>query len=167
MARKKTSRIYWRDQGGVRRAYIDLRDLGGGREALKAPGEKRGTTDPDIAAELAARRVKEIEAQKRRKVIMGVERVEGLKSFAAMHLLQKAKGGKITTRWLGQTQRQLETAITFFRADRDVASISTADVQKYANHLQTLSNSRGGTLSTGSQRHSLNSLSNLFRRDSI
>ena len=49
MARKKTSRIYWRDQGGVRRAYIDLRDLGGGREALKAPGEKRGTTDRNLS----------------------------------------------------------------------------------------------------------------------
>ena len=164
MAKKKTSRIYWRDQGGVRRAYIDLRDLGGGREALKVNGEKRGTTDADIAAELATRRVKELETQKRRKVIFGVERVEGLKSFAAQHLLQKAKSGKITTRWLGQTQRQLETAITFFGADRDVASISTADVQKYANHLQGISNKRGGTLSTGSQRHCLNSLSNLFRR---
>jgi integrase len=164
MAKKTTSRIYWRDQGGVRRAYIDLRDLGGGREALKVNGEKRGTTDADIAAELAARRVKELETQKRRKVILGVERVEGLKSFAAQHLLQKAKGGKITTRWLGQTQHQLETAITFFGADRDVASISTADVQKYANHLQGISNNRGGTLSTGSQRHCLNSLSNLFRR---
>ena len=73
----KKSRVYWRNQGGVRRAYIDLRDLGGGREALKAPGEKRGTTDPDIAIELAARRVKELEGQTRRKVIMGVERVGG------------------------------------------------------------------------------------------
>ena len=97
-------------------------------------------------------------------VILGVERVEGLKSFAALHLLQKAKGGKITTRWLGQTQRQLETAITFFGADRDVASISTADIQRFANHLQAIPNGRGGTISTGSQRHYLNSLSNLFRR---
>ena len=165
MAKKQKSRIYWRSQGGdEKRAYVDLRDLGGGRKALKVDGEKRGTTDPDIATELAARRVKELEGQKRRKVILGVERVEGLKSFAALHLLQKAKGGKVASRWIEQTQRKLETAITFFGPDRDVASISTADVQKYANHLQTISNGRGGTLSTGSQRHYLNALSNLFRR---
>ena len=161
---KKKSRVYWRSQGGVRRAYIDLRDLGGSREALKVKGEKRATTDPDIAAELAARRVKEIETQKRRKVIMGVERVEGLKSSASLHLLQKAKAGKVASRWIEQTQKQLEAAIDFFGPDRDVASISTADAQKYANHLQTVSNGRGGTLSAGSQRHYLNSLSNLFRR---
>ena len=88
----KKNRVYWRYQGGVKRAYIDLRDLGGGREALKVKGEKRGTTDADIAAELATRRVKELETQKRRKVILGVERVEGLKSLAGQHLLQKARG---------------------------------------------------------------------------
>ena len=164
MAKKKTSRVFWRDQGGVKRAYIDLRDLGGGRAALKVKGEKRGTTDPDIAAELAARRVKELETRKRRKVILGVERVEGLKAFAAEHLLQKAKAGKVASRWIEQTQRQLETAISFFGEDRDVAAITTADTQKYANHLQTVSNGRGGRLSAGSQRHYLNSLSNLFRR---
>ena len=164
MAKKKTSRIYWRDQGGVRRAYIDLRDLGGGREALKVNGEKRSTTDADIAAELAARRVKELETQKRRKVIFGVERVEGLKSFAAQHLLQKAKGGKVTAGWLEAAEYHLREAIRFFGEARDVASLTSADVQKYANHLQTVSNGRGGTLSAGSQRHYLNSLSNLFRR---
>ena len=161
---KKTSRIYWRDQGGVRRAYIDLRDLGGGRQALKVKGEKRGTTDPDIAAELAARRVKELEGQKRRKVILGVERVEGLKAFAAQHLLQKAKGGKVTAQWLEAAEYHLRDAINFFGEDRDVASITTADAQRYANHLQTVSNGRKGTLSASSQRHYLNSLSNLYRR---
>lgn len=62
MAKRKKSRIYWRDQGGVRRAYIDLRDLGGPqRVALIPRGEKRATTDPDIAAELAAQLVRERE----------------------------------------------------------------------------------------------------------
>ena len=160
----KKSRIYWRDQGGVRRAYIDLRDLGGGREALMVKGEKRGTTDPDIAAELATRRVKELETRKRQKVLLGVERVEGLKRFAALHLLQKAKAGKVTTGWLEAAEYHLLEAIGFFGEDRDVASVTTGDVQKFANHLQAMPNGRGGTLSAGSQRHYLNSLSNLFRR---
>ena len=62
------------------------------------------------------------------------------------------------------TEYQLREAIGFFGEDRDVTSVTTADVQKYANHLQTVSNGRGGTLSGGSQRHYLNALSNLFRR---
>ena len=55
-------------------------------------------------------------------------------------------------------------AADFFGDDHDVASIETADIQRYANHLQAVSNGRGGTLSTASQRHYLNSLSNLFLR---
>lgn len=161
MAKK---RIYWRNQGGVMRAYVDLRDLGGGRKALRAPGEKLGTTDPDIALELAARRVEELEDQRRRKVLLGIERVEGLNSFAATHLLQKVKAGKVTPRSVACMEHQLREAISFFGKDRDVASIKPADVQRYANHLQTLSNGRGGTLSGGSQRQYLNALSNLYRR---
>jgi integrase len=58
----------------------------------------------------------------------------------------------------------LRTAVEFFGADRDLASIRVADLQKYVNHLQNLPNSRGGTLSGGSIRKYLNSLSNLYRR---
>jgi hypothetical protein len=45
--RKRTSRVYWRDQGGARRAYGDFRDyrdVGGKLEPLVAQGEKRATT---------------------------------------------------------------------------------------------------------------------------
>lgn len=164
MPKKQTTRTYTRDRGGEIRYYIDLRNLGGGREALVAPGETLATTDPDIAAELAARRVKELGAEKRRKVIDGVERVEGLKPFASQHLTQKAKGGKVTAQWLEAARFHLLAAADFLGDDRDVASIKTSDVQRYANHLQTVSNGRGGTLSAASQRHYLNSLSNLFRR---
>lgn len=52
MATRRNGRIYWRDQGGERRAYADFRDyadVGGGREALTPKREKRATTDPDVA----------------------------------------------------------------------------------------------------------------------
>ena len=65
MTRRRRSRIYWRERGGVARAYLDLRDLGGGQPALIPPGEHRATTDPDLAAVLAARRLKEFEAERR------------------------------------------------------------------------------------------------------
>ena len=64
MARRKTTRLYWRERGGERRAYADLRafrDVGGGQEALIAPGESSATTDPDIAERLLTDRVAELE----------------------------------------------------------------------------------------------------------
>src|SRR2546428_10558575 len=45
---KTRTHIYWRDRGGARRAYADLReeaDVGGGGEGLVARGEERGTTE--------------------------------------------------------------------------------------------------------------------------
>src|SRR6266849_1481059 len=42
----KKSRIYWRERGGTKRAYADLRDyadVGGGREALVAEGDRKST----------------------------------------------------------------------------------------------------------------------------
>src|SRR5688572_8438906 len=116
---KSRSRIYWRNRGGQRRAYVDLRDIGGGREALKVKGEKLATADPDIAAELAARRVKELEGQRRRKVLLGVERLVTLAPFVEHHIREKAKAAKVTDRWVDQTLRQLEAAVDFFGKDRD------------------------------------------------
>ena len=49
---KENVRIRWRNQGGKDRAYADLRSLGGGQPALIPPGEKRATTDPEIAEKL-------------------------------------------------------------------------------------------------------------------
>ena len=38
-------KLYTRNQGGNLRYYADLRDIGGGQAALKAPGSSRATTD--------------------------------------------------------------------------------------------------------------------------
>ncbi len=58
----KKSRIYWRERGGTKRAYADVRDyadVGGGREALVAEGEKLATADETTAQVLLARRLKQ------------------------------------------------------------------------------------------------------------
>ena len=89
---------------------------------------------------------------------------EGLEAFAAKHLVKKAKGNKVTARWLEQTEKQLGAAIKFFGENRALDSIEVADVEKYVEHLEVRPNGRGGTLSLGSQRHYLNSLSNLYKR---
>ena len=88
---------------------------------------------------LAAERLKEIaeadEKGQRAKVLLGTRRepAEGLRAFAAKHLVKKAKGGKVTTRWLEQTERQLEAAVAFFGVHRALASIEVADVPEYKN----------------------------------
>jgi integrase len=163
MARKrKKGRVFWRNG----RAYGDFRDLGGGREALKAPGDRLATQDEDIAAKLASDRVAELEDQKRNKVLLGIERQAGLEEFAAYHLRGKARAGKVTDEWLNQTESQLRVAVKFFGPERDLATILVKDAQEYAAHLSTIPNRRRSnqTLSSGSQRGYLNALSNLYRR---
>jgi len=63
-----------------------------------------------------------------------------------------------------QHEAKLRAACDFFGRERQILSISASDIQGWANHLRTLPNGRGGTLSEGSVRHYLNGLSNLYRR---
>lgn len=162
-------RIYSRFRGGAKRWYIDLRQKGGNREALVADGETRATTDYELAVVIAADRLKEIEEagdkrQRRRVLLKRKDNPEGLKAFAAKHLVRKVKGGKVTARWLEQTERQLAAAIEFFGENRALDSIDVDHVEKFVEYLELRSNGRGSTLSLGSQRHYLNSLSNLYKR---
>ncbi|MDP2958133.1 MAG: hypothetical protein Q8N53_17025, partial [Longimicrobiales bacterium] len=158
MPRKREGRVYWRERGGERRAYGDFRDfadVGGGQEVLKAKGAKVATTDPDIAAQLASDRVKALEAMRRNKVILGVEKEATLEAFAAHHLLAKAKAGSSTESWMGQTERMLAEALAFFGKDRVLTAIGVSDVRAWAEHLATLPGRRGERLSSTSVRHRL------------
>jgi hypothetical protein len=107
-----------------------------------------------------------------------------LAEFAAHHLVEKRRCGRFTEQWIEAVQMHLEAAIEFFCnrgrelprhpetgsaildaiADRELASISVIEVQRYTAWLSGLSNGRSGTLSQSSQRKYLNSLSNLYRR---
>ncbi|KPK79977.1 MAG: hypothetical protein AMS25_10810, partial [Gemmatimonas sp. SM23_52] len=98
--RRRKGRIYWRERGGVARAYGDFRDVGGGREALIPPGERAATTDPIVAEKLAADRLKEHLARRRDRVLLGIERQAALKEFAAGHLVQKARAARVTEKHL-------------------------------------------------------------------
>jgi integrase len=194
MPKKLRSRVYGRTRGGETRYYGDFRDLGGGQEALKVRGEKRATTDPEIAERLAADRVRELQAQRRDRVLFGIERQETLKSFAAHHLIMKAKAGSVGVQHMKATQQRLDTAILFFGPDRDIASIGVHHVQAFTNEL--LSRPRRGrpcpkcrgtrpalqgcaalcaacghrwtvqgpTMTAANVRHYLVALSNLYRR---
>ena len=162
-SRCSATRIYTRDRGGETRYYIDLRNLGGGREPLVAPGEHRATTDPDVATKLAAKRVKKAEEEKRGKAILDSDRV-GLKAFAAEHVRRKAKDGEGVSVWLSQVELHLEEAVAFFGATTDLAMLSPKDMNRYVSHLRRKDSGRGDVLSDTTVRKYLNSLSNLYAR---
>lgn len=164
---KRRGRIYWRERGGERRAYGDFRDfsdVGGGREALKARGAGSATTDPDIAAEIASQRVKELEARRRNRNLLGVEKEATLEAFAAHHLIAKARAGSNSERWMVQTERLLGEALEFFGKDQLLTAVSVEDVRRWSEHLADRPGRGGERVSPGTVRHRLNVLSNLYRR---
>ncbi len=166
MSRHRTQ-IYWRKWGGARRAWADLRayaDVGGKREPLASSGEKFATTDSATAQVLLARRIEQLEALRRGRAIHGLVGQATLAKFAADHLKAKAESQKFTGEWLEATEKCLERAVEFFGADRELSSITVADMRHWCARLLVTSNGRGGKLSTGSVRHHLACLSNLYRR---
>lgn len=164
MPRKRTSRIYWRKRGGVARAYGDFRDLGGGQEALIPKGEKRATTDPDVAAKLVSDRVAELEARRRNRTVLGIEREATLEAFASHHLVAKAKAGKVSRRWLQGTERLLGEALGYFGKDRLLTSLSVGEIREWSEHLSERPGRRGERVSPQTVRHRLNALSNMYAR---
>ena len=164
MARKRTngSRLYTK-RG---RFYADLRDLGGKLEALKAPGERTATEDPDVATALLADRIKQLEAEKRGLAILGRGKDARLGTYAAHHLEEKAKAGRVTEGTIATAEMHLRRAVEFFGAGKPLGGITVHDVSAWRDHLASLPSGRNGreTLSPGTIRHALNDLSNLFRR---
>ena len=100
---KTRTHIYWRDRGGVLRAYADVRgyrDVGGRKEPLVAPGEKLATGDPATAQVLLARGLEQLDALRRGRALHGLVGQATLADFARTHLVAKAKSGKVTEAWL-------------------------------------------------------------------
>lgn len=163
MGRK--SRIYWRN-GRAWGDFRDFADAGGDREPLKPKGSTMATKDADVAADLASKRVKELEKKRRGKGLTGLDAPTGLAAYAADHLDQKAEEGAVTDSWLKTEEHQLKVAVEFFGAERHLDTISVDDMQEFTAHLRRMPNGRGGTLADSSVRKYLNSVSNLYRRAS-
>lgn len=164
MARNGTkSRLFRRGD----RWWADLRsfgDVGGSREPLVAAGEKVATTVRDVAETLLADRLKDLEERRRNRSLLGYEGGARFAEHAAEHLKKKAQSGEFSIQWLQSSEHHLRRAMDFFGAARDLASIGVRDVQRFTDHLKQVPSPRGGTLSKGTVRHHLNTLSNLFRR---
>src|SRR5256884_3277836 len=144
---RKKSRIYWRERGGTRRAYADLRDcadVGGGREALVSEGEKLATADETTAQVLLARRLEQLDGTRRGRALHGETQQVTLADFAASHLVAKAESQKFTEHWLEVTEKCLDRAIDFFGSEGVLASITGAHVRRWANPLHPTPHGRNG-----------------------
>jgi integrase len=162
--RKKAARIWWRDQGGEKRAYGDFRSLGADQEALIPRGETRATTDPEVAAVLFAERVKELEGIRRHKGIHGRAPAPRLEDYCVHHLEEKLKAGRVGEQHVRAARQTLRSAVLHLGAMTLLDAITVQDVQRWMNALAKQSDRKGGTLAGETRRKYLSNLSNVFRR---
>jgi integrase len=99
-----------------------------------------------------------LDARRRGRVLHGIVNPATLADFARLHLIAKAKSGKVTDAWLQLAEHHLQCAVEYFGAGRDLASITVADVRGWAETLQEQG------LAGGTVRHYLNVLSGLYTR---
>jgi integrase len=177
--RKQKNRVYWRS-GRAWGDFRDYADCGGRLESLTAPGERLATQDPDVAADLAAARLKDLDALRHGRALHGRGKGTPLAVYAAEHLEKKAKAGKVTHDWMAMAELFLTRAVAFLGADRNLESVTVENVQAWAAHLATLPARKDTrkpksdgtplpvrpvrTMTSGTVRHALNALSNLYRR---
>ena len=170
--RQTTNRIFWRRQSrsGEARAYADFRDfedVGGKQEALIPSGLGRATSDKVIAEMLVAKRLAELQALRRDRILLGSHKRISLSELVQRHIGQKSKAGSVTDGWISESRKKLDDASNFFGGDRDIATLTVDDVQQWVTWLRHKGGRCGNqSISGGTVRHYLNCLSNLYRRAS-
>lgn len=175
---KENARVRWRNQGGKDRAYADLRCLGGGQPALIPPGEKRATTDPEIAEQLLHQLLAKFKKRKEKKVRAAIDPGPDLTDFAIHHLEEQAASDNYDTDWLTDSETYLALAVDYFTRwqhasvrhpeplprRRGLASIDVPDVRAFSEWLKSMPDQWGYQRPAASRRRILNALSNLFDR---
>ena len=141
-------KLYTRNQGRNLRYYADLRDIGGGQVALKAPGSSRATTDEIEAHKLLASQIEEIQGK------VAASGSARLKPLIDGFIGQNP--GEVTEQWLHDTELRLLKTVEHFGADRDLVSIEP-------KHIRDWLNKKLSHLANGTQRHYLHALSGLYR----
>ena len=159
MPKQRTTRLYTRERGGVKRYYGDFRDyadVDGKREPLIPKGEKIATSKLDIAQHLVAERVKELDAKRKNRTIHGVTKETTLKPYATAHLIAKKKSDTVTDEHIEVQENHLSRALDFL-GDRELTTVTVEDVRAWMDWLQTLPNRRGGKLTGWTARAHLSS----------
>jgi integrase len=162
--RKRPRGLYHRPGRGWYADFRRFADVGGRLEALIPRGTTRATEDADLAATLYATRLAGLERARRDGALGGQRRRRQLADYVAYHLEQKAKTGKVETRWIACGETFLRRAVAHFGAGRYLDTIGVAEVQAWLGDLTEGRHSDGRGLSAGSVRHHLNALGNLYRR---
>jgi hypothetical protein len=104
-------------------------------------------------------------AERRGRVLHGIRRSIGLEALVREHLIKKAKAGRVTSETLEEAELYLTRAAGYFGRERDLASVTVGEVQRWVEHLRPLPSKQGTPgLSGGTLRHHLNHLSNLSQR---
>lgn len=128
--------IFWREQGGVPRAYLDARRWGGARRhALKAEGATRATTDPVTAEDLARAYVEERTTaraseerrgadSRRVQARLGLRGDAAIRTYAAHHVDALEEEGNTSEQWLDAVALLLDRAIYFFDVHQVEAATS-------------------------------------------
>lgn len=179
MPRRRMQRIYWK--GG--RAYADFRDFaawGGRQEALKPPGARTATTDPDEAVRLCARRLEALEALRQAHPLgrASADPLDRIAPFAGYHLSRlerrKRRGRALTPKELRLRQAQLTHATRFFAAlgKHALRDLATADVRAWLAQLeaspppplQSRPGGRRGPMSDATRAKYLATLNGMLRR---
>jgi hypothetical protein len=162
--RKRPRGLYHRPGRGW---YADFRrygDVGGRLEVLVPRGATRATPDADVAAQVYAGRLAELERARRDGALTGRTRRRQLADYVAYHLEQKARTGKVEVAWVAVVETMLRRAVAHFGAGRYLDAIGVTDVQAWLVALGEGRHPGRSPLGSRSQRHHLSALSNLYRR---
>jgi integrase len=167
---RKRDRLYWRD-GRAWGDFRDYADVGGRREALKAPGTGQASSDEDLARVLIGRRLEALDGKRRGRVLHGERKDGTLASVARLDLIAKADSKQFTETHLAAVDARLRVVLAFLGGAGDPEArqvdpntVGVTQVRALVAHLRGLPNGRGGTMSEGNTRHYLNALSGVYRR---
>lgn len=158
--------LFWRRRkSGVPRAYGDFRGLpDGGREPLAAPGTSTATTDPVLAQELFARRLRELTAEGSGTGRSLADRGITIGAAVGRYLDHRRRQGRVTPEWIVATENMLGRAVAFFGPTKALASIRPDDVAAWLDELRAPTKRRNCRYREETIRKHMNALAGLFRR---
>lgn len=169
-------RIRWRNQGGKLRAYAELRSVGGGQPALIAPGEKRATTDPEIAEILLYQHLTELRERTKKKALLAIDPGPDLVDVATHYLEQLTASKDYDTVTLADWEARLSRVVDYLTRwqhastrhpeplprRRSLGSIGVDDVYALNEWLRSMPDRQGSPLSGASRRDHLRALGGVF-----